>query len=80
MVKSIDIMKERFCQAINTDSRDDVSMKSVASQKEDDNAFSALPRESQDPNEKPTLGDFGDSLSKMISEKTDKNRKGKDKV
>ncbi|GMP74025.1 hypothetical protein CsSME_00031564 [Camellia sinensis var. sinensis] len=76
MVKSMNFMEEQFFQAINTESKDNVSMKSAASQEEDDNAFSILAGESHGPNEEPTLGDFCDSLTEMIFRKNRQELEG----
>ncbi|CAL5384188.1 unnamed protein product [Camellia sinensis] len=90
VIKSMDCMKEQFLQSF---SRDDTSMKSGTSHGDpeeeghtdpydDENTFTVLAGESQDPAEEdPNLGDFWDSLTDIITEKMarEKDKKGKGK-
>lgn len=85
-------MKEQFLQSFP---KDDTSMKSGTSHGdpddephtdpyEDENEFTVLAGESQDPAEAeadPNFGDFWDSLTSMIADKMsqEKDRKGKGK-
>ncbi|GMP35334.1 hypothetical protein CsSME_00007808 [Camellia sinensis var. sinensis] len=91
VIKSMDYMKEQFLQSL---SKDDTSMKSGNSQEdpedeghtdpyEDENEFTVLAGESQEPTEAdPNFGDFWDSLTGLIAKKMsqDKQDKGKGKA
>ncbi|GMP62733.1 hypothetical protein CsSME_00024720 [Camellia sinensis var. sinensis] len=92
VIKSMDYMKEQFLQSF---SKDDTSMKSGTSHGDlddethtdpymDENEFTVLAGESQDPAEAeadPNFGDFWDSLTSMIADKMsqEKDKKGKGK-
>ncbi|THG04764.1 hypothetical protein TEA_029592 [Camellia sinensis var. sinensis] len=68
--------------------RDDTSMKSVTSSQDpdledpdqDENEFAVLAGEAQPEEDKPNLGDFWDSLTALIADKLDKDKKGKGKA
>ncbi|GMP97174.1 hypothetical protein CsSME_00045537 [Camellia sinensis var. sinensis] len=90
VIRSMGYMKEQFLQSF---SRDDTSMKSGTSHDdpededhtdpyEDENEFTVLAGESQDPTTvDPNLGDIWDSFMGLIAEKLsqDKQDKGKGK-
>lgn len=77
IVKTMDYMKTQFLQSLVSD---DVSMKTASDEEseQDDNQFNVLAGESQEP--EPTMGDFWDSLTSMISEKLEQDKKGKGKA
>ncbi|KAI8536924.1 hypothetical protein RHMOL_Rhmol10G0294500 [Rhododendron molle] len=81
VLKTMDFMKEQFLQTVRQEA-DDESMASAKSNDEDNNPFSCLAGESQDPYEDeqntPTLGDFWDSMTEIMAERLSSN-KGKEK-
>ncbi|XP_058195990.1 uncharacterized protein LOC131312325 [Rhododendron vialii] len=85
VIKTMDYMKNQFLQSVQgTHIADDESMTSAKSNEEDNNPFTCLAGESQDPYEDdgttpaPTLGDFWDSMTEMMAEQLS-SRKGKEK-
>ncbi|KAI8572125.1 hypothetical protein RHMOL_Rhmol01G0174200 [Rhododendron molle] len=77
----MDFMKEQVLQSVHHES-DDESVTLAKSQEEDNNPFTCLAGESQDPYEDEentlTLGDFWNSITAMMTEKLS-SKKGKEK-
>ncbi|KAI8560740.1 hypothetical protein RHMOL_Rhmol04G0280000 [Rhododendron molle] len=77
VLKTMDFMKKQFLQTVHQEA-DDESMTLAKGNKEDNNPFTCLAGESQDPYEDdqntPTLGDFWDSMTEIMAEKLSSNK------
>lgn len=88
----MDYMKEHFLQSLSSRDTSMKSSSSTQSEEEqfnpltDENEFTVLAGESQDPNDDPTnnepnFGDFWDSVTEMIADKLSQDKtKGKGKA